>query len=72
VPFPAASLRHSPEGRVFAAGAVEDLERCYASWALPSELVCEWAVPGRSVERPVPPRLSGLGPAMFPHAGDRP
>ena len=71
-PFPAASLRHSPEGRVFAECAGEELERCYTSWALPGELGCAWAVPGRPVEPAVPPRLSGPGPAMTPHAGDRP
>jgi predicted dehydrogenase len=71
-PFPLSLLRHLPEGRVFAAGAGEDLERCYRSWALPSELGCAWAVPGRPVEPRVPPRLSGSGPAMTPDAGGRP
>ncbi len=70
--FPAGSLRHPPGGRVFVSGLDEELERCYASWALPSERGCAWAVPGRPVEPRVPPRLSGSGPGMTPYAGDRP
>ena len=70
--FPAAMLRQDGGGGVFAAGAVEALERCYRLWALPSEIGCAWAVSGLPIEPCVPLRLLGSGPAMTPDAGDRP
>ena len=71
VRFPLILRRGRPESRMFVARLAEDLARCYASWVLPSELGCAWAVPGREVEPDVPARLAA-GPAMTPAVGGSP
>jgi predicted dehydrogenase len=68
VRFPPALRRGRPESRMFVAGLEQDLARCYASWVLPSELGCAWAVPGRPVEPDVPALLAG-GSASTPVFG---
>jgi hypothetical protein len=49
VTFPTASIRHAGEHVASVTGLGDDLLRCYASSALPSEIGCAWARPGRPV-----------------------
>lgn len=63
VPFPPALRRGAAASLVAVAGLDEDLLRCYESWALPSEIGCGWASPGRTVQTTRPSFLAGGRPA---------
>jgi predicted dehydrogenase len=63
VPFPPDLRRGAAASQVAVAGLARDLLQCYASWALPSEIGCAWASPGRSVRSTRPPFLAGGRPA---------
>jgi hypothetical protein len=59
VPFPPDLRRGAAASQVAVAGLAQDLLRCYASWALPGEIGCAWASPGRTVHPTRPPFLAG-------------
>jgi predicted dehydrogenase len=59
VPFPPALRRGAAASQITVAGLDQDLLRCYASWALPSEIGCAWASPGRPVRPARPACLDG-------------
>jgi predicted dehydrogenase len=66
VPFPPSVRRGAAAIRVAVPGLDQDLLRCYASWALPGEIGCKWANPGRTVHTTRPSFLAGgrrAGPA---------
>jgi len=58
-----------PDGTtlITSGGRLEDeLQRCYQSGVLPSEIGCPWAVPGRRVVPTLPSCFLDAGPALAP------
>ena len=66
VSVPGSLRRGRPDDRVYVVRLEDELQRCYQSGVLPSEIGCPWAVPGRRVVPTLPSCFLDAGPALAP------